>query len=153
MLPSSRDLVPSQTAEDVNEEIRQATERSIALYASAGREALDRRLEELDWEWDIERAIEAHAASVSLLGLALGTAVSRKFYLIPAVVSGFLLFHALQGWCPPVPLLRRMGFRTPAEIAYERYALKAIRGDFEGLDMPDQMTMGDAAKVLDAVKA
>lgn len=41
--------------------------------------------------------------------------------------------HALQGWCPPLPVFRCYGFRTAAEIDYERYALKAIRGDFEGI--------------------
>jgi hypothetical protein len=45
-------------------------------------------------------------------------------------VTGFLLQHALQGWCPPVPLLRKTGVRTMREIDIERYALKALRGDF-----------------------
>jgi hypothetical protein len=49
------------------------------------------------------------------------------------VVAGFLLQHAVQGWCPPVPLFRRLGFRTAAEIDYERYALKALRGDFRNV--------------------
>jgi hypothetical protein len=44
-----------------------------------------------------------------------------------------LLLHAVQGWCPPVPLFRRLGFRTSAEIHQERYALKALRGDFSNL--------------------
>jgi hypothetical protein len=38
--------------------------------------------------------------------------------------------HAVQGWCPPLPILRRMGFRTAREIDTERTALKALRGDF-----------------------
>ena len=38
--------------------------------------------------------------------------------------------HALQGWCPPIELFRRLGVRTAGEIARERYALKALRGDF-----------------------
>jgi hypothetical protein len=41
--------------------------------------------------------------------------------------------HALQGWCPPVPLLRRLGFRTSFEIEEERQALKALRGDFDAV--------------------
>ncbi|HET9942578.1 MAG TPA: hypothetical protein VFR05_04515, partial [Terriglobia bacterium] len=41
-----------------------------------------------------------------------------------------LLQHAVQGWCPPVPLFRRLGIRTQREIDEERYALKAMRGDF-----------------------
>jgi hypothetical protein len=51
---------------------------------------------------------------------------------LPALVSGFLFQHAVQGWCPPVPVLRRLGFRTAYEIEEERRALKALRGDFEG---------------------
>jgi hypothetical protein len=49
-------------------------------------------------------------------------------------VATFLLQHALQGWCPPVPLFRSLGVRTASEIDEERYALKALRGDFE--DVP-----------------
>lgn len=50
--------------------------------------------------------------------------------MLPAAVSAFLLQHALQGWCPPVPFFRKRGVRTPAEIAAERNALKLLRGDF-----------------------
>jgi hypothetical protein len=49
---------------------------------------------------------------------------------VPAVVTTFLLQHALQGWCPPVPFFRKRGVRTMREIDTERYALKALRGDF-----------------------
>jgi hypothetical protein len=41
------------------------------------------------------------------------------------VVGTFLLQHALQGWCPPVPILRRLGYRTAREIFEERLALLA----------------------------
>jgi len=51
--------------------------------------------------------------------------------MLPALVTGFLFQHAVQGWCPPVPVLRRLGFRTSYEIEEERQALKALRGDFE----------------------
>jgi hypothetical protein len=42
-----------------------------------------------------------------------------------------LLWHSLIGWSPLLPILRARGVRTPAEIAQERYALKALRGDFQ----------------------
>ena len=45
---------------------------------------------------------------------------------LPAVVQTFYLQHTLQGWCPPLPVLRRLGFRAPAEIELERNALKAL---------------------------
>ncbi len=50
---------------------------------------------------------------------------------LPAIVTGFLFQHAIQGWCPPLPVLRRRGFRTAEEINQERYALKALGGDFD----------------------
>ena len=92
--------------------------------------AIERRLGELDREWDLERVLGINAATASLLGLTLGATVDKKFFILPAIVAGCLLQHSLQGWSPPVPLLRRLGFRTQVEIEKERYALKALRGDF-----------------------
>ena len=70
---------------------------------------------------------------MSLIGLALGAFVDRRFFIIPGLVAGFLLQHALHGWCPPIPLMRRLGIRTESEIDQERYALKALRGDFRNV--------------------
>ena len=153
MLPASSQRVPSHTARHIKRKIRQDTERDIACTALQGHEAINERLEALDREWDIERTLEANAATISLIGLALGSTKSRKWYLLPAVVAGFLLQHATQGWCPPVPIFRRFGFRTRTEIDYERYALKAMRGDFR--DAPKAPDRGDGESVtrlMDAVK-
>jgi hypothetical protein len=152
MIESTVERVPQHTAEHVNERIRRETEDSVARHAAAGDRAIDRRLAELDREWDIERALEANAATAVLCGLTLGATVSRKFFLFPAVVAGFLLQHAVSGWCPPVPVLRRLGFRTAAEIEEERYALKALRGDFRDLGTNDARNRGAVRKVVDAVR-
>ena len=64
------------------------------------------------------------------LGLSLR---SSRWLLLSGLVPAFLLQHAVQGWCPPIAVLRRFGFRTRGEIDAERTALKALRGDFEGL--------------------
>src|SRR5439155_25183417 len=56
-----------------------------------------------------------------------------KFFAIPCFVLPFLFQHAIQGWCPPVPILRRKGVRTRREIDAEKYALKALRGDFSNM--------------------
>jgi hypothetical protein len=114
-----------------NETIRKQTEANIARFQNASRAAIDERLRELDAEWDIERTLEANAATAVLVGVTLGATVDRRWYVFPAVVAAFLLQHALQGWCPPLPVFRRMGIRTSYEIDYERYALKALRGDFK----------------------
>ena len=88
------------------------------------------RLAELDREWDIERILEANASTLAF-GVLLGSTVDRRWLALPALVTAFLFQHAVQGWCPPLPVLRRMGFRTADEINQERFALKALRGDFD----------------------
>jgi len=132
MIPSTVARVPEQTAEHINDQIRRQTKENVARVAAQGPAAIGRRLAELDREWDIERTLEANAATAVLVGTTLGAAVDRRFFALPAIVAGSLLQHAVQGWCPPLPLFRRAGFRTASEIDYERYALKAIRGDFAG---------------------
>lgn len=122
--------VAEHTNKGINERIRIRTECNVAHYVFARKEEIDGRIRELEREWDIERSLETNAALVSLTGLALGITVNEKWLLLPAVAAGFLLQHALLGWSPPLPLLRRLGIRTAAEIDAERYALKVLRGDF-----------------------
>ena len=133
MLPSTMARVANSTAPYINERIHYQTEKRIADCIRGGRAAIDRRLAELEREWDIERALEANAATIALVGLTLGATVHRRWFLLPGAVAGFLLQHALQGWCPPLELLRRLGVRTSSEIEQERYALKAARGDFDAV--------------------
>lgn len=129
-LPSTVERVPIHTAPSVNAGIRNRTARRIEQLVNAPPAAIQKRLDELEQEWDIERALETNASIATLVGLALGTSVDRRWLILPTAVGGFLLQHALQGWCPPLPILRRLGFRTSYEIDAERYALKAMRGDF-----------------------
>jgi len=121
--------VPDHTPERYNWRIEAETAQRVQLYAQHPR-GIDVRLNELDEEWDIERTLEANAAALGLSGTLLGAFVDRRFLALPAVVSFFLLQHAIQGWCPPVPFFRRRGVRTAREIDIERYALKSLRGDF-----------------------
>lgn len=126
--PSNR--VPKHTPARINRAISDETKGRVREYVGKGGQGIEDRLVELDQEWDVERAIEANAAAAALVGLALGVTLDRRWLALPAAVGAFLLQHALQGWCPPVPVLRRLGFRTSREIEIERNALKAVRGDF-----------------------
>ena len=130
LIPPTASRVETNTAGRINDRIARTTKERVASYRNAGREALTRRLRELDSEWDIERVLEANAATVSLTGAVLALAVDRRFAWIPVFVGTFLLQHAVQGWCPPLPFLRRAGVRTSTEINDERLALMRLRGDF-----------------------
>jgi hypothetical protein len=143
MFANTATRVSSNTDAQINECIRRRTEESISKHAQMGRDAIHRRLVELDEEWDIERWVETMAPSISLFGLTLGILGSKKWLIIPLVVQGFFLQHAIQGWCPPIPVLRKMGVRTTEEINYERNALKAIRGDYR--EIPEMSNNGGLA--------
>jgi hypothetical protein len=139
-----------QTAASVNQRIEHQTKANIAYYAQHP-ELIGRRLQELDQEWDIERVLEMNSAALSLIGLSLAVTRSRWWLVLPIVVQSFFLQHAIQGWCPPLPGLRRLGFRTQSEIATERYALKLLRGDFGPVPSAgEQNTQPDEA--FDAVR-
>ena len=128
-LSTSAERVARHTTPYVQDEIERRLDNSVRYFAEHPDE-IDDRLRDLDAEWDIERALETMASSMTLGGLLMSLLGSRRWILLPVIVQGFFLQHALQGWCPPVPALRRLGFRTMAEIHHERYALKALRGDF-----------------------
>jgi hypothetical protein len=123
---STRNRVPAHSAQEVNRAIQEEIEASREFYQrNPGR--ISKRLKELDDEWDIERAIQANAGAIGFTGLLL-TFTDRRWIILPMLVTGFLFQHALQGWCPPVPVLRRLGFRTSYEIEQERRALLSLNG-------------------------
>ena len=152
MLPATTKRVERNTAAEINARIRRQIEANVAYYAQHPQE-IGRRLDDLDREWDIERTLEANAASIGLAGVALGAMADRRWLLLPAAVTAFLLQHAIQGWCPPVPFFRRRGVRTAEEIAAERYALKVLRGDFENALDPGSDSAGRARRALQSVYA
>lgn len=127
---STADRVSANTDEEINRRIRLEKERRLAYYELHPDE-IPARLAELDKEWDVERALQANAAALGFTGIVLGSTLGRRWFALPALASAFLFQHAVEGWCPPLSLFRRMGFRTAEEINLERYALKALRGDFE----------------------
>jgi len=126
--------VPASTNRGVNQSI---ADHSLARLArcTTSNELIAARLRAVNREWDVERGLQAWAAGVVVAGATLAATRDRRWVALPAVVGTFLLQHAVQGWCPPLTVFRRLGFRTAGEIARERYALKAMRGDFAGLGL------------------
>jgi hypothetical protein len=123
------DRVRARTPPEINQEIDIETAAIVRFYSGKTDYEISRRIEDLDNEWDIGRIVEVRAATVSLIGVILGLKRGKKWLILPTIASTFLLQYAIQGWCPPVSLLRRFGFRTRLEIDLEKYALQALRGD------------------------
>jgi len=119
------DRVRRSTATEVTRQIDRETDANILHYANESPEVIAERVEQLDREWDVERMLEVNASTLALTGLVLGATVNKKWLILPGIVLPFLLQHAVQGWCPPLPVLRRLGIRTRGEIDREKYALLA----------------------------
>ncbi|UPJ58255.1 hypothetical protein [Bradyrhizobium sp. 192] len=145
-MQDTRNRVPANTDAVINRKIRDETDARVRYYQQH-KGSIRSRLRQLDEEWDIERAIECNASALAFTGVVLGATGDKRWLLLPATVAAFLFQHAIQGWCPPVPILRRMGFRTASEIEQERQALKALRGDFAGI------SNDNADAILSAVRA
>jgi hypothetical protein len=146
------DRVRRNTSPEVNARIDQEIEERVQDYAARGEAEISRRIEELDHEWDMERLLETNASALAGLGVGLAALTgNRKWLIVPGVVLSFLFQHAVQGWCPPVPVFRRLGVRTREEIDREKYALKALRGDFA--DVSDSSDASDAVRGTEAIRA
>lgn len=130
------DRVRQHTAPPVDERIEERTRSRIEDPIRGGRDAVVRRLAELDNEWDVDRALFVNFAVLGgatfLLGIAryAGTPFympKRKGFLYAfGAQLGFMLLHGTVGWCPPVSLIRRLGFRTAREIEAERAELERV---------------------------
>jgi hypothetical protein len=122
---SSLDRVRRSTPAHLNVEIDHQTDLNIEYYKNKNKAEILDRIQMLDREWDIERLLAVNASTLALTGLILGLTKNRKWFLLPGIVLPFLLQHGVQGWCPPLPILRRYGIRTRGEIDREKYTLKA----------------------------
>lgn len=140
-VPRTQTRVMEQTAEQINRRLRREMEARVSYFAQ-NPDQIDARLAELEAEWDIERTLQANAAGISLFGILMARH-HRKWLVLPLAVAGFLMQHAIQGWCPPIEVFRRAGIRTTKEINDERVALKVLRGDFDAIDI-SQMDSSEA---------
>lgn len=140
-LPATAYKAEKRTCEKTNWNIREKTACCLNMYKDADSIMLSDRIHELDREWDVERVLETNAASIVLAGSLLGYKLSRSgLFILTGAVGLFLLQHALLGWCPPLPVVRRLGVRTANEISNEKAVLKHMRGDFtNGSDLPDEL--------------
>ena len=155
-LEERTDRVREHSALPVNRRIDQATQASVDRCRAEGRDAIARRLAELDHEWDIDRVLMANFAVVGGAAYAMGL---RRYaqkplfgrrpkgllYLVGAQL-GFLMLHATVGWCPPVAIWRRFGYRTKSEIEVERSMLLSARSDNGSKPAANQKPLPDSSR-------
>jgi hypothetical protein len=133
---SVADRVRQATDLRVQERIDAELIRRVGSCVDAPDHILAARIDELEQEWSIERTLTLQSSATALLGLMLGASADRRWHLLTLVTSGFLMQHAIQGWCPPLALHRRRGVRTRREIDLELHMIKLLRGDFASLAQP-----------------
>jgi predicted phage tail protein len=120
------------------------TKENIKKYVEQGTGAIDERIKELDSSWDSDRVFQLNIAVLLVAGSLLLTG-NKKWLLLGGVLTAFLAQNALQGSCAPVQLFRMFGMRSRKEIDREKFALKALRGDFDNIK-------NDIEKAWEAVK-
>jgi hypothetical protein len=147
------DRVRRNTGLDALKKIDRQIEENIRHYSGQPISVITNRIEELEREWSIERWLQTNASALAFTGTFLGMAVSKKWFALTLLVTGFLFQHSVQGWCPPLPVLRRMGVRTRGEIDREKFALKALRGDFKDLGAPALEHSHQIERILAAARA
>lgn len=136
--------VRENTSPTQNDEINKKIIENINEFAGKGHVSISERIKSLDKEWDIERVLELNMSILSLTGIILALTVNIYWMALPVVVLLFFVQHAIQGWCPPIPIFRAFKIRTRPEIDREKYALKALRGDFNTLSN-DPSTKAESA--------
>lgn len=128
-IPPTTSRVKLHTKRECNEKIEQKTQQHINEYQGASKMLLQKRLSQLDREWDTERVLETNAASLILISTVLGFTRRKCWFIFSGLVSFFLLMHAIFGWCPPLPLIRCLGIRTAEEIHDERTVIKSLMNE------------------------
>lgn len=141
------------SAEDL-QGIEQRLERTVRFYAAQPPELIDARIQGLKCEWSIERYLQVNISVVTFLTAFKALMRRRGWAIITCTALGFFLYHALRGFDPPIPLLRKLGVRTRRELDREIYALKALRGDFNTLNQqqPHEFVV-PAREIIEAVNS
>jgi hypothetical protein len=134
--PPIHDRIRAHSSEAVNRRIDREARGALAELTTP--DAIRARLAEIDREWHLDRAL---MGVFSVLGTLTSRAAMRSLArrgrlgfwgLLFFTQMGFLAYHAVRGWCPPVAVLRRLGVRTSQEICAERAALERKLARFGG---------------------
>jgi hypothetical protein len=129
---------------------------NIRFYGSLGREGIDERIRALEDEWDVERAVMVGLSGAGAAGLIVGLLGSRVWRLLAWIALPLLFLFAQDKWKPSNGILKSLGLRSRKEIQEEKYALKALRGDFRNVETePEDAGAGkdrNSTRAMEAVQ-
>ena len=108
-------------------------EKRLARLADAGSHAITDRLCQLDREWSAGRMTKATIGLLIVVGLGLTGLAGPWWLALPAAGGLFLLQYLFSRTSWLGATFQEMGFRSGAEIDQEKFALRALRGDFKHL--------------------
>lgn len=123
----------SRDAGQQQDEIDRQLECTLAFYATR-LDQIEQRLSELQNEWSLQQAVEFHAGMLTAAGGLFTVLFGRKWGLLSLVAGGLLVQYSIEGKCPGLSLLERMGFRSQRDIDNERVALKVLAGEFREVE-------------------
>lgn len=124
----STDGIRKHTRATSNERIDRETQASLDQVGDEPAR-IEARLAELDREWDVDRALMLNFAVLGGLsaGMTMRNLHARRelggWGGLFITQMAFLAHHAIRRWCPPLPVFRRLGFRSAREINAERVEL------------------------------
>ncbi|MDQ0427334.1 hypothetical protein QOZ98_000159 [Planomicrobium stackebrandtii] len=128
-LPATQTKVAEAGPDHINQQIERDTEARINHFKRQNSQAIHARIDELEREWDTGKVLKAALAGIALSSSLLALTTNQKWALLSGTASAFMLQYTLQGWCPPLSLIRRKGVRTPNEIQLEIQALRNLLKD------------------------
>jgi hypothetical protein len=124
----STDGIRNHTSDAANERIDRQTQMALD-HVGDSPDRIRARLAELDREWNVDRALMLNFAILGGIsaGMTMRTLYKERrlggWGALLVTQLAFLAHHAIRRWCPPMPVFRRLGYRSDREINAERVEL------------------------------
>jgi hypothetical protein len=145
----SSQFSPPACPDGLTERDRQRIEDRLHSVAFGGQPAITQRLAQLDEEWSAGRVAKIIIASGILFGLAAAVLLSWWWLALPVALGLLQLQYLGSREGLLTRALKKLGLRSSVEIEHERFALKALRGDFHNLPVIYERADEDALSRLE----
>ena len=97
-------------------------------FLAPNAENINKRLQQIDSEWDLERVYEMNESFAQLSGTLLGKIITKHCKL-PVLTTTFLAQETTPYWNPPVAIFKSLGYRMKEEIENEKKTLRSLMNE------------------------